>query len=268
VDVDRVTALLHQVVGEEILPRFRALAPHEIVEKATPGDPEDVVTAVDHRVEERLVAALAEVAAAPVVGEESVHARPELLDFVGGDEPLWLLDPIDGTKNFARGEDGFGLMLAWVQGGRARASWVILPARGLTYVAEEGGGCRRNGVPVRVVPPAEPPRGALYVRFMTPERAASLERALAGHHRSVVGSGCAAIEYTDIADGRKDFAIYHRVLPWDHAPGALLLSEAGGQALHPDGSAYSPRSRNRLTIAAASAALAASVRGWLPGLDP
>jgi fructose-1,6-bisphosphatase/inositol monophosphatase family enzyme len=57
--------------------------------------------------------------------------------------------------------------------------------------------------------------------------------------------------------------VYHRLYPWDHAPGVILLTEAGGRAEHLDGSPYSIRSRDRVMILGSTPAVAAGVRGWL-----
>ncbi len=76
-------------------------------------------------------------------------------------------------------------------------------------------------------------------------------------------SGCAALEYTNLAQGQKDFVVYHRLLPWDHAPGALVLSEAGGNTVHLDGSAYSARSTDQVTVCAGTDRVSALVRHWL-----
>ena len=85
-----------------VLPRFANLAEGDVQAKASADDPEDIVTIVDREVETELTRTLAALAPpATVVGEESVHERPELLDLMASDEPLWVIDPIDGTKNFA-----------------------------------------------------------------------------------------------------------------------------------------------------------------------
>ncbi len=76
-------------------------------------------------------------------------------------------------------------------------------------------------------------------------------------------TGSAATEYSAILRGDKDFVIYYRLLPWDHAPGTLAITEAGGVAMHLSGEAYTPLSPNQVTILAATAELAARIRGWL-----
>jgi len=137
-DVDTVTALIDDVVQTLVLPKFSRLLLGDIESKSTPLDPDDVVTIVDRQVEERLSSALTALApSAAIIGEEAVHSRPELLRLLASNGPLWIIDPIDGTKNFAAGDDGFGVMLAWVVGGRTEAAWIALPARVEAEAAEE-----------------------------------------------------------------------------------------------------------------------------------
>jgi fructose-1,6-bisphosphatase/inositol monophosphatase family enzyme len=62
--------------------------------------------------------------------------------------------------------------------------------------------------------------------------------------------------------GRQDFVTYYRLLPWDHAAPALILTEAGGRAEHPDGRPYEVRSANEILIAARLPAIAQRVREW------
>jgi fructose-1,6-bisphosphatase/inositol monophosphatase family enzyme len=80
-------------------------------------------------------------------------------------------------------------------------------------------------------------------------------------------TGSAAIEYTAVARGAKDFALYYRLEPWDHAAGALLITEAGGCIEHLDGSAYSAASPWQTTFLASSPALCAQLRGHLTRSD-
>jgi fructose-1,6-bisphosphatase/inositol monophosphatase family enzyme len=81
-------------------------------------------------------------------------------------------------------------------------------------------------------------------------------------------SGSAALEYTDLIQGRKDFVVYHRLLPWDHLPGALLLEEAGGSARLVTGDRYRPAHRTGPLILATQPRLAERVRGWVSSAQP
>src|SRR4029077_18012970 len=130
---------------------FCRLSGDDVEDKATPGDPKDLVTIVDREVETHLSKALsAFTPLAAVIGEEAAHRRPELLRLLASDQPLWVIDPIDGTKNFVAGDNGFGIMVAHVVKGSARAAWLILPARSQTFVAEAGSGSFLNGKRIRV----------------------------------------------------------------------------------------------------------------------
>ena len=266
-DIDTVTRLVIGVARDVALPRYPALGAGDVESKPSAGHRDDIVTVADREAEDRLSAGLAEILAAPVIGEEATHADPGLLRLLDRDGPVWIVDPIDGTKNFAAGRDGFGIMVGLAVGGEMRAAWIHLAARGETFVAARGAGATLNGERVRV--PERAPdgqlRGALFARFMPPAVRELVATRTRGRFHVVPQSGAAAIEYTDILAGRRDFAVFHRLLPWDHGAPALLLTEAGGAVVHADGRPYGVRSADEPTIAARHADVAATVCSWLAG---
>jgi fructose-1,6-bisphosphatase/inositol monophosphatase family enzyme len=266
--IARVNAVVRDVVTSVVMPSFRALRPEDIHSKDTPGDPDDLVTIVDQAAERHLMDALRDVIpGAAFIGEEAVSEDPSLLAALSAATPAWLIDPIDGTKNFAHGDANFGVMIALVEAGRTRASWMAVPAArpsGYTVVAERDGGTRIDGVRVergRRVPAV--PRGSIHTRMMPPNTARAVMDALRGTYEPFPSTGSAATEYSAIIRGEKDFVIYYRLLPWDHAPGALAVTEAGGAAVHLSGEAYAPLSPNQVTIFAATRDLAESIRSRL-----
>jgi fructose-1,6-bisphosphatase/inositol monophosphatase family enzyme len=265
--IDRVTAIIEDVASSIVMPSFRALRPEDIHAKDTPGDPEDLVTIIDKQAETFLIEALADlVPGAAFIGEEGVCENPSLLAALSGDRPAWLIDPIDGTKNFAHGHPDFGIMLALVDRGVTRASWMAVPAAqpGYIVVAEHGAGTSIDGSRVRSAPGVlAMPRGTIHTRMMPPDSARTVTERLAGKYTPRPSTGAAATEYSAIVRGDKDFVMYYRLLPWDHAPGALIVTEAGGAAVHLSGSSYSPLSPNQVTIVAASPELAEAIRQWL-----
>jgi fructose-1,6-bisphosphatase/inositol monophosphatase family enzyme len=264
----RVTAIIQDVAATVVMPSFRSLRPEDIHAKETAGDPEDVVTIVDRAAERYLIDALSEVVpGAAFIGEEASAEDPSLLDALSSPTPAWLIDPVDGTKNFARGHADFGVMLALVEGGRTRASWMAVPAGqpdAFVVVAEDGNGTYINGTRVELsgeVPPR--PRGSIHTRMMPSEEAQRVLVKMSSRYDSRPSTGSAATEYSAILRGEKDFVIYYRLLPWDHAPGALAITEAGGAAMHLNGLRYSPLSENQITIFAATPRLAETIRAWL-----
>ena len=268
--IDRVTTIIEDVVASIVMPSFRSLRPEDIHAKDTPGDPDDLVTIVDMAAERYLIEALGGVVpGAAFIGEEAVCGDPSLLRALSARAPAWLIDPIDGTKNFAHGNADFGVMLALVEAGLTRASWMAVPAAkpsGYTVVAEWQGGTRINGArvePVRELPAQ--PRGTIHTRMMPADIAREVMEKLRGKYDTCPSTGSAATEYSAIVRGEKDFVIYYRLLPWDHAPGALAVTEAGGAVLHLSGDAYTALSPNQVTICATSPELAGVIRTHLTG---
>ncbi|MCC5580114.1 inositol monophosphatase [Microtetraspora sp. AC03309] len=237
--INKVTEILIDAAEIAILPRFRALADGEVAEKS----PGEVVTVADREAEELISRRLRGVVDAPVVGEEAAAGDPRLLMALREAPVAWLVDPLDGTSNFVAGRSEYAVMAALVRDGETVAAWIVRPAEGYVYVAERGSGAWRDGVRVRREPaPTDPAalRGAALTRFLDPPAKAQVEAAAPRFAALGPGTGCAGVDYPRLLDGEQDFVLFQRTLPWDHAPGVLLLTEAGGVACRPDGSAYRP----------------------------
>jgi len=237
--LEQLGRVLREVAQAEIVTRFRRLTASDVISKATVEDPHDLVTSADRAAEAALTERLQQlVPDSMVVGEEAVAADRRVLERLHEAAPVWVVDPLDGTKNFAAGHGPFGTMVALVERGTLIASGIYLPESDRAFLAERGLGAYIDGV--RILPRA-PATGVLagtaYSRFM-PEQASAVLMARAAAHQQIPSVICAAHEYTQIAMGLKDYTHYYRLLPWDHAPGALIVREAGGVVRHPDGRDY------------------------------
>lgn len=176
-----------------------------------------------------------------VVGEEAVSADPRVLDQLASNGNVWLIDPLDGTSNFAQGLPPFALMVALIRQGNTVASWILDPVTNQFSISEKGSGSWINGVQIKVSegsPELNDMSGAVLRRFLPKELEEHVTEVEGRFADLSVGSKCAGFDYPSIATGSMDFALYWRTLPWDHAPGVLFLQEAGGIASRPDGSAY------------------------------
>lgn len=239
VDSNKVAELIQTVAAEEVLPRFQNLAAHEISEK-TKGDP---VTEADLAAERRLTAGLmALLPGSLVVGEEAVHADSSILKRLAGHEPVWLIDPVDGTKNFTEGSDLFCVMVALVQGGQTTHAWTYAPVADEMAMAELGAGAQLNGA--RLKAPDTPVavaamRGAVHTKYLDPDIRAEVERTM-GAFASNEQLYCSGLTYVRLATGALDHAVYWRANPWDHAMGALIVAEAGGRTAYFDEVPYVP----------------------------
>ncbi|MGW5228651.1 inositol monophosphatase family protein [Nocardia niigatensis] len=251
--IDEVAQVLVCAAETAILPRFRRLTAGEVTEKG----PGDLVTVADREAEQLISRGLREILNIPVVGEEAVAEDPSLLAALGK-QACWLVDPIDGTSNFVAGRGEYAVMAALLRSGKPVAGWIILPETGERYVAERGSGAFRSGIRLwRPPPPAEVGqlRGAAPTKRLDDIERARLSEA--GKKFAALGPGAlsAGVNYTRLLNGDLDFVLYQRSQPWDHAAGALLLSEAGGISLRPDGRPYRPtQSPNNLLLNAADRA--------------
>jgi len=239
IDSEKVRRLIVEVADEEVMPRFEKLETGDISEKS----PGDLVTVADVASERRLTPALREMLpGSVVVGEEAVAADGGVLDLLAGDDLVWVVDPIDGTANFAAGIPIFAIMVGLVRRGETRAAWIHDPVKRMTTMALAGEGAWCDGRRLAVAPGSAPGgmSGALSLRFGNRQLARRI-----GGRSNLVGSvfnfRCAGHEYLALASGKAHFALYNRLYPWDHAPGQLIHREAGGFSARLDGSSYTPR---------------------------
>ncbi len=239
-----VAALLREAGRREIMPRFRNLEAGSV---RTKSGPLDLVTEADEAAERMIVAGLRTMfPGCVVVGEEAATADPSLLKTLAGAELAFVVDPVDGTANFASGLALFGVMVAAIGGGEVVASVIhdpigddsALALRGEGAWMETAAGVRRD---LRVKTPAPVGEMAGNVAWrLLPEPQRSV---VCGNLPKVAGSWdyrCSAHEYRMVADGHCHFLFFNRLYPWDHAPGWLLHQEAGGYSAQFDGRPYDP----------------------------
>ncbi|WP_069886100.1 inositol monophosphatase family protein [Streptomyces luteocolor] len=264
--VREVEEALRKAAAAEVTPRFRQLAAGDIVEKT---GPHDMVTVADRRAEEQLTTDLAALLpGSVVVGEEAVHADPSRYEAISGDAPVWIVDPVDGTRQFVNGDPGFCMLVALALDGEVRASWTYAPALDQFAVAVRGKGAWWNGQRLTSGSPrpdAEIEVATSHPDFTTEEQ----KRALLGLRTPGVRPrpcGSAGLEYLAIARGELDAVAFSWELAWDHAAGLLLVEEAGGTDLTLTGERFRIAGGNSLPFTAArDAATARRVAGLLGG---
>jgi fructose-1,6-bisphosphatase/inositol monophosphatase family enzyme len=244
-DIDRITRLIEEAAAAEIMLRFRRLAAGDVRQKG----PGDLVTVADEAVEARLAALLtALVPGSMVVGEEAAAADPNLLNRLLDDRPVWIIDPVDGTSNFAEGRPAFAVMVALARGTQILAAWIHDPVKPCTGVAAAGEGAWLDGQRLRVATAPTNPgdmAGVLLSGFFGSRELGRRVDARRNRVRALRSARCAGIEYLRLASGEMHFSLFTKLMPWDHAPGVLLHREAGGYASYVEGGAYEPAAIER-----------------------
>lgn len=242
-------ALIRDVAARIVMPRFRQLDAAEIIEKA----PDELVTIADRESEEALSEGLTRMLAGTrVVGEEAVSADASLLDDIGSGT-VWIVDPIDGTANFAAGETPFGIMVALAVDGVSEAAWLYDPVQNRMCSAGRGQGAFVNGERTRARTSGEAvPVAGLSTKYLPPDLREQIELRAEGRMNCVGIPRCAAEQYPRVMLGTNDLALFWRTFVWDHAPGALILEEAGGKCARFDGTPYAIGQTGTGMLAAAS----------------
>lgn len=256
IELDRVAAIIRGVAEQEILPRFQRLERHEIHEKS----PGSLVTVADTEAERVLHAELQRLLPGSLVlGEEGAAADPTLFDHLATDQPVWIIDPVDGTINFANSVPRFAVIVALAAAGEVHAGWIHDPVRHATAMASAGAGAwlseaagDKRRLQRTSMPPLRAARGAAAGRFPGGRRAMDILKQ-SGRTGRLHRVTSAAHEYLDLVEGRVDFATFGRVLPWDHAAGVLIHREAGGvsgfvEPDTPEPVPYSPRRQAGLLL--------------------
>ena len=210
-----------------------------------PKGDRDLATSVDLQIETAVKSALQKLAPQiPFLGEEGGGMEV-------GAGPLWVLDPIDGTVNFARGSPLCGLSLALVEDFRPRLAIVDLPFLEERYLAAEGAGVFLNGRPTRCAPADVLRETVVGMSDFSVGRDAPTENPL---HLALLSElarralrvrlhGSEALDLAWTAAGRLGATLMLSNLPWDVSGGVLLVREAGGAVFDLDGSPHTPRSR-------------------------
>jgi fructose-1,6-bisphosphatase/inositol monophosphatase family enzyme len=259
--------LMRQATQSEIMPRFRQPDTCAVREKTSALD---LVTDADEAAERFITAGIGRMfPGALVVGEEATAADPSLLRKLGDADLAFVVDPVDGTANFAAGLPLFGVMAAAIVRGQIVGAVIHDPIGDDAALALRGGGAwmeqadgSRRDLRVAAAAPLERMTGAINWRHLPePERHHMLNAlprfATTWDYRN------AAHEYRLLAQGFAHAAVFARMMPWDHAPGWLIHQEAGGYSARMDGSAYTPTETTGGLILAPDRASWEVVRGLM-----
>ena len=254
----------------EILPRFLGVTAEGIRTKTAP---DDLVTDADIGAERRLTAALsAHFPEALLVGEEAVSADPAILSRLGDADLAVIIDPVDGTWNFAHGVPLFGMIVAVVSGGETVAGLIHYPLTGDFLAARRGRGAwhiARDGTRTRLSVAAAGPVAAMHglvpLHMFPACDQPAYARRLLQFNRTTTWR-CSAYEYRMVATGAMSFCLNADLKPWDHAAGSLIHREAGGYGALLSGEAYRPAmTEGRLLLAPDAESWEAIRRGFAEG---
>ena len=218
IDTGKIEEIIRHVAATVVMPRFNNLLKSEIREKG----PGDFVTVADEE-SERLFTKLLEetLPGSLVVGEEAVSKDLSVLHKLKGNQPVWVIDPIDGTYNFSHGSKRFGILISLVQNGATLYGWAFDVPGNRMAAAQRGAGTFLDGRRMKVACEATELKqlvgrgGGKY--------------GVSPFFKEMVNQRCALHDYMDFITGAANFIVHvPKVTPWDHGATNLLATEAGG----------------------------------------
>ncbi len=240
VDPDKVAVVIAEIAEEEIASRYGKLAKSDIETKSGPND---FVTAADQAAEARLESALGDLyPAAGFIGEEAAAREPAIVEQLKGDGAFWIVDPLDGTRNFVQGRAEFGTIVALVENGEIRQGWIYaIPDKAFAIGSKGDGATWRGEALAPVAPSPGPLKGYRAIgNLVEPWKSRFIPKLKEKFETEPVH--CSAYGYINLIRGLHDFALYARVHPWDHVAGVLMLCEIGGRVEYLDnGAPYTPQ---------------------------
>ncbi|WP_149108903.1 inositol monophosphatase family protein [Limnoglobus roseus] len=179
------------------------------------------------------------------LGEEDCFGKSlEVLQQSLGSAPTWIVDPLDGTANYAHGLPCYAVNVALMVDGEIVVGVTFDPRLNEMFVAAKGGGTFLNGVPVRVSDVTGIRDGLIATGFPSnfDAQLRNLEawKRVSYHAQGLRRTGSTAINMAYVAAGRFDGYWCYDNWPWDVAPGAILIHEAGGRVTSSDGTPFNP----------------------------
>ena len=225
--------------GAELLRRSRS-----DVGLVIPKGDRDYATEVDLRIEEAIRTALEQ--AAPGVAFLGEEEGPR----DGTGEAMWVLDPIDGTVNFANGSPLCAISLALVEGGEPTLGIIDLPLLGERYVASRGTGASLNGSRITVLEPSGLHEAIVGFADFAVGPTAKVENPIHSELMDLLAPRCLrlrvhgseCLDLAWLAAGRLDISVMLSSLPWDVTAGVLIAREAGAEAFDHGGAQWTPDS--------------------------
>ena len=237
---ESIIASVRTIASFEIKSKLRQIKAEEIFEKTSPMD---LVTDVDLRVEQRLCDDLKKIMPdALIIGEEAVSSDPVLLEQLADAPQAVVIDPVDGTWNFAHGISLVGVIIAVVENGVTTFGLLYDPLQDDWVYACKGQGTfwqNHSGMRKQLKVETSDRGVGLCSPYLFDDSQREQVAAQLLNFKRVLSLGCSCHEYRTLVTGGADFYFTQKnTKPWDHLAGLLIHNEAGGYAACLDGSPY------------------------------
>jgi len=223
--LQQLELLLREAAASELMPRFRRMERHFKSDGS-------IVTAADHACQHKITQALQQQwPKIALLGEEMSESQQNAL-MQQNQTALWVLDPLDGTSNFASGIPCFSISLALLVNGKVQLGLIYDPTREECFSALSGEGAWLNGERLQVNDEAVMPLSNCMAQIDFKRLPKPLAAHIASHppYSSQRSFGSGALDWCWLAAGRVQLYLHGKQKLWDYSAGQLILTEAGGQS--------------------------------------
>ena len=244
IDPKKIENIIRDVAHNIVLPHWQHLGHGDISQKT---GPDDLVTIADQAAEKELIAQISSLyPQSRFVGEEVCEIEPERMQLFTTENPIWVIDPIDGTMAFSKGEAQFDIMVALLQNRQLLAGFIYSPVKDDLYMGEKGGGVTRvfekESTQLKRhedIISLKETQAIIGKKFFSDEE----RNRILSHEaefKKMLSTISAGHDYARLLRGEADATIYSKNMPWDHMPGLALASELGFVFEKQNGDAYMP----------------------------
>ena len=231
INPNSVNEILNECARKIVQPYFGKLSKDQIKRKKD----DSLVTEIDIKAEEFLKTYLKDFLPGSVtVGEEEAEDNIRILSRLDKASPVWIIDAVDGTKNYISGNVNYTMLVSLYQNNEIIGGWLYAPELRRQIWALKGQGTWEGNkalVTSKIKSKLFSLTGSIGVHLRKDE-------AIKGLFRGIFNVGCCGLEYIKIASSEIDFAHFRRVKPWDHAAGYIVIKEAGGVSRELGGGDY------------------------------
>lgn len=262
-DLESLAECVRRAAREELLPRFTRVTQEHKADGS-------ILTEADLAINARLHADLQLRWPEIAFLSEEMDADEQQALLAANDRPLWILDPLDGTSNFAAGIPFFGVSLALLHAGRIEIGLIYDPIRDECFTSRRGAGAWLNGTRMGTAAIGLPLKQCIAL--------IDLKRLKPGLRRRLIDTppyhsqrnfGSCALEWAWLAAGRGHVYLHGGQKLWDFAAGTRLFAEAGGASFTLEGEdVFVARLEARSAVASPDPVLARSWLDWLTDSGP
>ncbi len=270
ISIPKIAAMLKEHCHTHIMPLYKNLTKSQIHQKGQ----KDIVTDADKNMEKNLSQNLQQILKnSQILGEETYATNPETAKALETNEYVWVIDPLDGTRNFIKQKEEFCSMLALVKNGKTIAAWIYTPLKDemiMADISSKTQDINGNPITIKTMENTNPENiiGQINFGMFQENNKEELIKIAENKYKNLDKVFCVGYDFSGMCLSRRHFSTYRHLWWWDHIPGSFLLQQAGGIVKQIGNEAYSPIKPAKQLIVAVNDKIANDITSFMCKANP